>query len=265
MCTVTFIARRHGYALGMNRDEKISRVQGLPPSRQTVRGRAAIFPSEPAGGTWIGVNDARVTFALINWYSVSTRVSGPPLSRGRVTLSVLGFDDEEAAHAHLLRYPLERTNPFRLIGIFPGRRSVVEWRWDLRGLQRIAHDWQTNLWSSSGYDEPGAQQSRKQQFEEALRQTSAGGTNWLRRLHRSHGPQLGPYSTCMHREDAATVSYTEITVLHQTATMGHTTGAPCCSPASRLSRFHRLPCQSGLGARLRAWDATSCGTGDRDG
>ena len=33
---------------------------------------------------------------------------------------------------------------------------------------------------------------------------------WMRRLHRSHVPAPGPFSICVHREDARTVSYTEI-------------------------------------------------------
>jgi uncharacterized protein with NRDE domain len=70
MCTVTFIARRNGYALGMNRDEKLTRPAGLPPRLTHLNGRTIIAPSEPSGGTWIGVNDTGATFALINWYSV---------------------------------------------------------------------------------------------------------------------------------------------------------------------------------------------------
>jgi hypothetical protein len=48
-------------------------------------------------------------------------------------------------------------------------------------------------------------------------------------LHRSHGTERGPYSTCMHREDAATVSYTEVTVSRQRADMSYTPGTPCCT------------------------------------
>jgi hypothetical protein len=82
---------------------------------------------------------------------------------------------------------------------------------------------------------------RSRNFGEALRQASAGSTEWLRRLHRSHSPKRGPYSTCMHRDDAATVSYTEVVVSRHGATMGHTPGAPCCTaltPALRLQHNH---------------------------
>src|SRR4051794_37501350 len=96
MCTVTFIARKHGYALAMNRDEQLRRVKALPPSRYNLGGRTAVLPSEPNGGTWIGVNDAGVTFALINWYSVEARVSGNAVSRGQLVRSALAVAVPEA-------------------------------------------------------------------------------------------------------------------------------------------------------------------------
>src|SRR5437773_2621856 len=67
MCTVTFILRRRGYCLGMNRDEKLTRPAGVPPRRQMMSGRAVIYPSESGGGTWIAVNDHGATLAPHNF------------------------------------------------------------------------------------------------------------------------------------------------------------------------------------------------------
>lgn len=229
MCTVTFIARKNGYALGMNRDEKLTRVAGLPPRVIQLKGRAILSPSEPNGGTWIGVNDAGVSLALINWYSISERVGGNVLSRGEVVKSSLAVSSSAALDETLQGLTLSRVNPFRLIGIFPADRVAFEWRWDLRQLERKDHRWQTNTWISSGFDEPGAQKSRGKAFREALRQKSSCRLEWLRRLHRSHGAERGPYSHCMHGADAATISHTEITVFRGLATMRYTPGAPCCT------------------------------------
>ena len=235
MCTVTFVARRNGYSLGMNRDEKLSRVTALPPARHRVGSRDALFPSEPGGGTWIGVNDTGATLALINWYSITARVTGRMVSRGEVVKLALTADSSALIAAAVDNLPLDRINPFRLIGVFPASRDVVEWRWNLKRLERVRHDWETNTWISSGFDEPGAQQTRGQTFGVALRQVSAGSADWLRRLHRSHAPERGPYSICMHREDAATVSYTEITVSRHMASMRYAPCSPCCSaPESPL-------------------------------
>jgi hypothetical protein len=229
MCTVTFIARRNGYALGMNRDEKLSRAAGLPPRLTHFNGRAILAPSEPGGGTWIGVNDIGATIALVNWHSVTARVAGQTVSRGEVVKLALPSDSPALVDTTLKELPLTGVNPFRLIGVFPTSPAVVEWRWNLQYLERRDHHWRTSTWISSGFDEPGAQQTRGKAFGDALRQTSAGSGDWLRRLHRSHGPECGPYSTCMHREDAATVSYTEVTVSPQRADMSYTPGAPCCT------------------------------------
>jgi hypothetical protein len=121
--------------------------------------------------------------------------------------------------------------------VFMAKREVVEWSWDLRRLQRVDHPWETNTWISSGFDEPGAQSIRGRTFRRAQRQASAGTVEWLGRLHRSHKPARGPYSICMHREDATTVSYTEIRVSGASLTMRYLPTAPCCA---RHSRFHVL-------------------------
>ena len=237
MCTVTLIARRNGYALGMNRDEKLARVAARPPKNQRLGRRHALFPSEPNGGTWIGVNTAGATLALINWYSVGASVRGQSVSRGEVVKLALSSDSFPITDAALGELPLARVNPFRLIGVFPAHKAVVEWCWNLGRLKRLNHPWQTNTWISSGFDEPGAQQTRGKIFGEALQQSSSGSMDWLRRLHRSHAPGRGPYSHCMHREDAATVSYTELVVSRTTATMGYTPGAPCCAGPTSICRL----------------------------
>src|SRR5690349_4456447 len=56
MCTVTFIARKHGYALGMNRDEKLTRPKGRLPKVRRLNGIKVLCPSESNGGTWIAMN-----------------------------------------------------------------------------------------------------------------------------------------------------------------------------------------------------------------
>jgi hypothetical protein len=226
MCTVTLIAGRSGYALGMNRDEKLTRLSALPPQRLRLGKGEALFPSEPSGGAWVGVNDCGITLALINWYSVRERACGRVISRGDIVRSLLGEDSFSAIAESIAVQPLHSVNPFRLIGIFPERR-VVEWRWDIQQLHSFDHPWRTRAWISSGFDEPGAQRVRGNFFAEALSDAEAETLPWLRRLHASHAPRVGPYSMCMHRDDAATVSYTEIEVAGGSATLRYTACAPC--------------------------------------
>ncbi len=227
MCTVTFIARRNGYCLGMNRDEQLTRPIGLAPRMRMVNGCSIIAPSEPGGGTWISLNSHRGTFALVNWYAIKSRVDGRALSRGEVVNTVCATLSPGAALAALKALPLHRVNAFRLIGIFRAAKEVVEWRWDTNTLVQKEHAWESRQWISSGFDEPTAQRIRSQTFARAQRQTSAGKLEWLRRLHRSHSPERGAFSTCMHRADAETVSYTEISVSSREAVMRHINGSAC--------------------------------------
>jgi Transport and Golgi organisation 2 len=234
MCTVTFSPRKQGYALGMNRDEKLTRASGLPPSKKLINGRAVLSPSEPGGGTWIALNNSGVTFALINWYSITAQATADSVSRGEVVRAVSGLDSFDSASVILEKLPLKRINPFRLIGIHPAINEIVEWRWDLKKLAIRNHRWKTQQWISSGFDEPTAQYVRGKNFLQARCQHTAGSLDWLRRLHRSHSPESGPFSTCMHRDDAATVSYTEITVSPRRAKMSYQAAAPCRKSAPFL-------------------------------
>ena len=227
MCTVTFIARQRGYYLGMNRDEKLTRPIALPPRKTTIEGRAVLAPSEPGGGTWIALNDQGATLALINWYSIAARVAGKAVSRGEVVNSVSPTSSSDFADTVLAGLPLDRINPFRLIGVFPATNEIVEWRWNLKQIFRKRHRWKSQQWISSGFDEPTAQRVRSKTFQRAGRQQSTGSLDWLRRLHRSHAPDAGPFSTCMHRADAITVSYTEISVAPSGAVMRYHAGPPC--------------------------------------
>ena len=227
MCTVSFIARQRGYLLAMNRDEQLTRAPGLPPKTFLVGDRKIICPSEPGGGTWIALNDAGVTFALINWYSVTARVKKNPVSRGEVVNAVSAQTPPAAAAEILARLPLKQINPFRLIGVFPATKEIFEWRWDLQRLVRKKHPWRAQQFISSGFDEPTAQRIRSATFRRAWRQKSAGTRDWLQRLHRSHAPAPGPFAICMHRADAATVSCTEISVTASAARMVYHATAPC--------------------------------------
>jgi len=232
MCTVSFIARKNGYALGMNRDEQLTRVAGLPPTKKQFGDRTVISPSEPSGGSWIALNDSGATLALINWYSISARVKGETVSRGKVVNAASVAHESVLVDSMLAQLSLSQVNPFRLIGIFPKSKSVTEWRWDLKKLVRLDHQWKTRQWISSGFDEPTAQRIRSGVFRRMLKQKSAGTLEWLRRLHRSHTPQAGPFSTCMHRADAATVSYTEVAASNRTGKMRYRDGAPCLKHTS---------------------------------
>ncbi len=227
MCTVTFWPKKRGYLLGMNRDEQRTRPLGLPPVESEAEGLKVVHPSEPAGGTWISVNQLGATIALINWYSIPGRAKGTAVSRGRVVLATCAAKSSEDVATRLAGLPLAEMNPFRLIGVFEDEQAAFEWRWDRETLSARRHPWEPRQWISSGHDEPGAQPVRSGVFATARLESDAGSTAWLRRLHSSHLPERGPFSTCMHRADAVTVSYTEVETGDAEPTMFHAGHSPC--------------------------------------
>jgi len=233
MCTVTFMPRRTGYCLAMNRDERRARAKGQPPAIRQINGSQVLYPSEPTGGTWIALKDKGVAFALINWYSANAKAEGTAVSRGVIIPRLCSAESVALANTEIVSLPLTRINPFRLIGIFPASEEIIEWSWDMTQLTQQRFSWSPRQWISSGFDETAAQKIRSRTFRRAQRQKSAGTINWLRRLHCSHSPLIGPFSTCMHREDAATVSYTEIRFIHNQARMLHVAGAPCGRESDR--------------------------------
>ncbi len=227
MCSVTFWPRRRGFVLGMNRDEQRSRVAGLPPAGFILGERMVVHPREPHGGTWISVNDRGVCFGLVNWYAIPARAPLPTVSRGEVVLAVRTCDTGSEAGAQIAALPLPRMNPFRLVGYFEAEQRVVEWRWDGRELTVTHHPWSAGQWLSSGFDEPTAQRLRSAAYQRVVSEPDAGSVEWLRRLHGSHEPECGPFSICMHRDDAATVSYTEVDVGAGGVVMRHCNGPVC--------------------------------------
>jgi len=237
MCTLSFVARAQGFLLGMNRDEKLTRVQGLPPQIKLVAGRKVIRPTEPGGGTWIALNDGGVAFGLINWYSVAESVGKHPLSRGMVINSVAMQVQPGLVGEILQNLPISKINPFRLIGVFPTSGQIFEWQWNLKELSTIEHPWKTAVWISSGFEEPHAQVRRGKTFKEAFDRNPQPDSGWLRRLHSSHDPARGPFSICVHRPDAATVSYTEIEVSKGHGKMLYHGDAPCSGISGHAQGF----------------------------
>jgi hypothetical protein len=227
MCTVSFIPNSRGFSLAMNRDELLTRPTALPPRVFESNGCRSVFPREPTGGTWIVVNDAGVWLTLLNWHRFDRLPVGEIVSRGQVPKALAESDSIREITIKLNRLSLNRIRPFRLIACEPGEKQLVEYGWDLEQLRVQKHDWKPNHWFSSGHDEKQAEYQRAQICQAASHQPSVGTLDWLRDLHRSHLPERGPFSICMHQPVAETVSYTEVSVSDRVAVMRYQPGSPC--------------------------------------
>jgi transport and Golgi organization protein 2 len=232
MCTVSFIPNVNGFYLGMNRDESRLRPIGLQPEvRRTTYG-VSIYPTEPSGGTWIGINDSGLCLALINWHKAPTRPVPRIVSRGIVVKELIQLPTNGALAGLLRDLPIEAMPPFRLIAVSLRESLIREFRWDQNRVITISHYWMAKHWFSSGLDEQQAEVTRATVCRQKWNEPHAGELAWLRRLHQSHLPERGGFSICMHREDACTVSYTEVVFRDASGTMRYHPGS-LCSGAGR--------------------------------
>jgi len=229
MCTVSFVPNSRGFYLAMNRDEKKSRATALRPAMVDLAGRRVILPRERDGGTWIAANDSGVCLALINWHRVRREPLSLVITRGMVVEALAGKSSSGEIARGIQTLPLRKLRPFRLIAIVPAENRIMEWRWNLNRLSTRKHPWKLRHWFSSGLDEARAEAERMRVCV-AMRNHSANkDLKWLRHLHRLHAPKRGPFSICMHRPDAATVSYTEIRATDKAVVMRYADGPPCLS------------------------------------
>ncbi len=188
--------------------------------------RIALSQRKPEGGTWIGTNDSGLTLALVNWYAKPQRDRSQCVSRGIVIPHLLAAESFAEMAAMLADLPLSRINPFRLIAVSASERMVREWRWDGAVMTCSRFGWKRRHWFSSGHDEPLANKMRA-----AMVRDSRKGAVDTRLVAKAASlascRRQGPFSVCMHRADARTVSYTEIVAAKSGAAMRHAAGSPC--------------------------------------
>lgn len=214
--------------VGMNRDELLTRPVALPPRVFERSGIDVVYPREPSGGAWIACNGQGNLLALLNWNASESRnLSEKHRTRGLVIPQLVALPDLSATDSHFQEMNLDGLFPFRLIGVFRSEKVVNEWRWDGAAKQSLRLSWVRKHWLSSSLSDSLAEKERGRVCEAAGGEPAAGSNGWLRRLHRSHVPGPGPFSVCVHRQDAATVSYTEVRCGATQISMDYLGGNPC--------------------------------------
>ena len=228
MCTLTFLPSKNGYLAAMNRDELKERVTAIPPSLHQQDSNVLLYPHEPSGGTWIAANSSGDLFALMN-----ANASNPDalpiksVSRGGIIPAVLPANDLYDVDRRLAELKLWGMHPFRLFGIFREAREISQWSWDGTRLISRRHEWIRNHWFSSSRSDSRAEIERGRACEISWRKDAPDSVAWLRSLHSSHIPDAGAFSVCVHRPDAATVSYTEVECGPRELRMSYLAGSPC--------------------------------------
>lgn len=224
MCTLTWQYRDGGYELLFNRDEQRQRAPALPPRYDATL--AALYPIDPeGGGTWIALGAEGDSFCLLNYYQADQQGPAPsaPISRGGIIPELLARGTD-SVHQALRTLPLSRYRPFVLAHLSPdfaASGEVRSYTWDGQELSIAAAE--PPLVSSAVMIDQ-VRRNRRAVYRDACQ----SGDDLLS-LHRSHWPEAGPTSVCMHRDDACTLSLSHIRVSPSQLAFDYYPGSPCCT------------------------------------
>jgi hypothetical protein len=243
MCTLTWLALADGYELFCNRDELHTRPPASPPEVASHRGVRYLAPTDgQAGGTWVGVNELGLGLCLLNAWRAA--LPEPPEgfeSRGTLVRGLFDARSQADVSERLRADDLARYPGFRLTVFEPGRdprlfahtsRDLVEERAEPPIV-------------SSSLDRERAFAERREVLERLRAESGGADAALLAAYHASHLPERGPWSVCMHRDDAATVSATHVRVDRERIELRYAPGPPCTTPFGETLGFARAPAGAG--------------------
>ena len=224
MCTLTYRLTAQGYQVFFNRDEQRTRPQAIQPQFDSRLHSA--YPVDPTGGgTWIAVHETGVTLALLNYYQAQVDPSQKTfISRGVIIPHLLA--DIDNVHQQLLDMDLTQFQAFQLC-VFDKNLSkntvesafAQQYIWDGKSLTFSTLSIETSLpITSSSVDYDLVYAARKGKFQSMIEQSQSTTSDYIN-YHQEQG-EIGKCSVRMFREDAKTVSFTQISV-NQTLEIGN--------------------------------------------
>ncbi len=253
MCTVTWSAAADGYDLFMNRDELHTRGHALPPRRGSTNGVDYLAPVDSdGGGSWIAVNEFGVTACLLNNYppclgaGVASGASSRQFtSRGRLLFALMSGRSVDAVGEELQGEGLDRFRPFYVfaIGAAPAALSASArlFRWDGRG-KLISNLSPEPPITTSSFETQAVVRNRFDVYRKHFGAAPPLPADLaaLQAYHRSHDPDRGPYSVCVHRDDAGTKSLSHVTVRPDGIAFEYTDGPPCENGRVTVAHLRRV-------------------------
>ena len=236
MCTVTWMHQENGYQLFCNRDEKKTRPVALPPRVQSCAAVRFLAPVDPqSGGSWIAVNEFGVSICLLNGDPVHHCLGKYPeqvKSRGLIPPQLITAVSASECILHLQELALAWFAPFTVLVLQPDTPAIIA-VWDGR---RVAINQSADSMlplTSSAFEPQRISKSRERRFVRRLREAGHLSAEVLRDFHSSRGERHYAFSSCMHREDAETVSFSRVIVNRDRIQFVYSPGPPCQSAAAQ--------------------------------
>jgi hypothetical protein len=228
---MSWFSTANGYEVFFNRDERRSRKSALRPGVQLRGDTRFIAPLDGNfGGSWLAVNEHGLTLAIENGYTDLDDLAHEPAegftSRGLLLTSLTDCRTSASVLRRVEGHDLHRYRSF-LLTVFDhdGTGLLARWFRGLlsvdRGLEHLAPI------ISSSFETDEVHRSRRDLFHRMRNETDAGLAELHLAYHESHLPRKGPYSTCMHRPDARTVSFSRIQVDEREACFHYAPHSPC--------------------------------------
>jgi uncharacterized protein with NRDE domain len=218
MCTVTVVPHDLGVRLLCNRDERRSRIPGVPPQVHELPGQRALFPVDPqGGGTWVGVNDSGLIVALLNLRpGVERRTTAPRRSRGQIVLELLRCTSARQAMTAAAALEAELFDAFRAVIVQKGELVVAT----STGEGPVGSTWQRFeapvMFTSSSLSDAIVEPARRHLFERMVLQRPIDWLEGQARFHDHQWKHQPEISVRMERPNALTVSRTQVDVTNRT-------------------------------------------------
>lgn len=235
MCTASWHHHR-GYSLYFNRDELRTRKIAEGPEIQCLDDVQVIAPRDgDFGGSWISVNEYGLSLALLNRYEDAFQGNEQAIrSRGLLLMDLAPVSNLAALRSMVREMSFACYRPFTLLALTPGHPATIM-TWNGLECSLIENGDAEMPLVSSSYNTRDVIAARQLQYRNLFGTGQTADEDLLLDYHRSHHPQAGPYSTCMHREDAATVSFSRIEVSQDSIRFAYHPASPC-SEAPGITR-----------------------------
>ncbi|MGF1752529.1 NRDE family protein [Vibrio makurazakiensis] len=226
MCSVTWLLEENGYQVFFNRDEQKNRPLATPPQSQNINNTQVLMPIDPVGnGSWISLNEHGLSLCLLNNYQ-GKLPSGACLSRGLLLQHLAPSQSRTEVTELFNQLKLSCFAPFTLLVFGPdlSLNKPEVWAFSWNGVSSKIAVTDSPLFSS-GVALEEVQNYRKEVYTSI---TSEGKNQQsLLNFHSHHHAEKGYLSTCMHRDDAQTVSFTHLAVSSDLFSMSYLAGSPC--------------------------------------